>query len=198
MAAEIARGHMVKDVSADKCGWDITSQPPPGPDGAYPLARHIEVKGRARGETTICVTRNEIMYALNQGDKFVLAIVFVDGEAHEGPYYVRRPFSTEPDWATVSVNYEIGALLERAEPDAPVDNRRHTDECGEPCMTVQREKAGAEKHVPVRAPKKLIEVALPLDAINDACVQEKSIRQEECGYSERDDEEEDEEDAKEE
>ena len=30
--------------------------------------------------------------------------------------------------------------------------------------------------MPIKAPKKLIEVALPLDAINDACVKEKSIR----------------------
>ena len=31
---------------------------------------------------------------------------------------------------------------------------------------------------PIKTPKKLIEVALPLDAINVACAREKSIRQE--------------------
>ena len=62
------------------CGWDITSIPP-ARDGKLPPSRHIEVKGRAKGADTITVTRNEILYALNQADKFVLAIVLVDGDA---------------------------------------------------------------------------------------------------------------------
>jgi hypothetical protein len=74
--------------------------------------RHIEVKGRARGQTTITVTRNEIMYALNQQDKFILAIVFVDeNDQVDGPYYVKRPFSVEPDWGVASVNYDVRELL---------------------------------------------------------------------------------------
>ncbi|MGL4423715.1 MAG: DUF3883 domain-containing protein [Gemmataceae bacterium] len=39
--------------------------------------KHIEVKGRVKGADTITVTRNEILYAFNQGEKFVLAIVFM-------------------------------------------------------------------------------------------------------------------------
>ena len=38
----------------------------------------IEVKGRAKGSSTVTVTRNEILYGLNQQDKFILAIVLVD------------------------------------------------------------------------------------------------------------------------
>jgi len=78
--------------------------------------RHIEVKGRTEGAATITVTRNEIMYALNQEDKFRLAIVFVDenGTA-EGPHYIAKPFSNEPDWGVASSNYNLVELLTKAE-----------------------------------------------------------------------------------
>jgi hypothetical protein len=80
-----------------------------------PPSRHIEVKGRARGQTTITVTRNEILYGLNQADKFILAIVLVDGERFKGPFYVKHPFTHEPDWAVTSVTLDLRALLSRAE-----------------------------------------------------------------------------------
>ena len=71
------------------------------------------MKGRAKGQSTITVTRNEILYGLNQADKFMLAIVFVDGDRHEGPYYVRNPFTREPDWAVTSINFDLHELLAR-------------------------------------------------------------------------------------
>lgn len=112
-AAEEARGYQVIDVSTEKRGWDLTSMPP-AEDGRLPEARHIEVKGRAKGQSTITVTKNEICSGLNQGDKFILAIVIVDGDAHEGPYYIRKPFTQEPDWAVTSINLDLGSLLDRA------------------------------------------------------------------------------------
>jgi superfamily II DNA or RNA helicase len=111
--AERALGHEVIDVSAQKCGWDVTSLPK-AVDGKLPPARHIEVKGRAKGQSTITVTRNEILYGLNQQDKFILAIVLVDGDGYAGPFYVRRPFTQEPDWAVTSINLDLDALLARA------------------------------------------------------------------------------------
>jgi hypothetical protein len=54
------------------------------------------------------------MYALNQADKFILAIVTVDGDRVDGPYYVQKPFTVEPDWAVTSMNYSIEQLLEMA------------------------------------------------------------------------------------
>ncbi|MDM7462933.1 helicase-related protein [Tepidimonas taiwanensis] len=111
--AERALGHEVIDVSTQKCGWDVTSLPP-ARDGRLPPSRHIEVKGRAKGQTTITVTRNEILYALNQADKFLLAVVLVDGERYEGPFYVRQPFTQEPDWAVTSINLDLGQLLAKA------------------------------------------------------------------------------------
>ena len=113
--AEEARGCRVVDVSAAKCGWDLTSYPP-AIDGKQPDPRHIEVKGRVKGASTITVTRNEMLYAFNQGDKFVLAIALVDeGDAVDGPHYIRNPFDREPGWGVASINYNLGDLLARAE-----------------------------------------------------------------------------------
>jgi len=114
MDAERTLGHEVEDVSAEKCGWDVTAYLPKT-DGAAPMTRHIEVKGRAKGQTTITVSRNEILYGLNQADKFVLAVVLVDGNGYEGPFYIREPFDHEPGWAVTSENLDLAALLDRAE-----------------------------------------------------------------------------------
>lgn len=113
MDAERALGHEVFDVSVQKCGWDVTSIPP-ARDGKLPPSRHIEVKGRAKGQTTITVTRNEILYGLNQADKFILALVLVDSDCHEGPFYVKNPFTQEPGWAVTSINFDLQELLARA------------------------------------------------------------------------------------
>ena len=119
MDTERALGHEVIDVSAQKCGWDVTSLPK-AIDGKLPASRHIEVKGRAKGQSTITVTRNEILYGLNQADKFILAIVLVEGDQYEGPYYVRQPFTQEPDWAETSKNLDLNALLARAQPPGDI------------------------------------------------------------------------------
>ena len=116
-AAERALGCEVIDVSAQKCGWDLTSLPKTA-DGHLSVSRHIEVKGRVKGQTTITVTRNEIVYGLNQADKYILAVVIVDGDSYEGPFYVRKPFTQEPDWAVASINLDLDQLLARAQPPA--------------------------------------------------------------------------------
>ncbi len=113
--AEESRGCRVVDVSAAKCGWDLTSYPP-SIDNKQPEPRHIEVKGRVKGASTVCVTRNEIVYAVNQGEKFVLAVAIVgEGDEVEGPHYIRNPFEREPEWGVSSINYDLRDLLTRAE-----------------------------------------------------------------------------------
>ena len=112
---EEARGCRVVDVSAQKCGWDITSQAPFA-NGRLPEARHIEVKGRIKGASTVTVTKNEIFESWNQGEKYHLAIVIVDeDDAFEGPHYIPHPFKQEPGWGVASVNYDLKTLLEHAE-----------------------------------------------------------------------------------
>jgi SNF2 family DNA or RNA helicase len=108
------RGCSVVDVSAQKCGWDITSYPPVI-DGKMPESRHIEVKGRVKGATTITISRNEILYGLNQADKFVLAIVLVgEDDQVDGPHYIRNPFDSEPGWNVSSSNFDLQGLLKMA------------------------------------------------------------------------------------
>lgn len=111
---EESQGCHVVDVSKDKCGWDLTSHPP-AIDHKQPEPRHIEVKGRMKGAATITVSRNEMLYAFNQGDKFVLAIVLVtEDDSVEGPYYIHHPFDREPGWGVSSVNFDIHKLLQQS------------------------------------------------------------------------------------
>jgi len=112
MNAERALGFEPRDVSADKCGYDIESNA--GADGHL---RFIEVKGRVKGATTVTVTKNEILTALNKPEQFILAIVEVDDDATL-VRYVRKPFTQEPDFAVTSVNYSLSELVARGEPPA--------------------------------------------------------------------------------
>ncbi|GAB4324009.1 MAG: helicase-related protein [Leptolyngbyaceae cyanobacterium] len=130
MAAERALGYEPRDVSDQKCGYDIESVVP----GTGQL-RFIEVKGRIVGAETVTVTKNEILTALNKPENFILALVqvpmdrsFPEGDAFRvkttsGTYavpgegcivrYVRQPFQREPDFGASSVNYEWRELWER-------------------------------------------------------------------------------------
>ena len=70
----------------------------------------------ARPLDAITVTRNEMLYAFNQGDKSVLPIVLVnEDDSHERPYYIRRRFDCEPGWGVSSINYNLSDLLQKAE-----------------------------------------------------------------------------------
>ena len=70
----------------------------------------------AQAGDAIIVTRNEICTALNQGDKFWLAIVLVDGEAIDGPHYIPQPFTQEPEPGATAVTFQLSSLLARARP----------------------------------------------------------------------------------
>ena len=126
MAAEQALGHEPRDVSREKCGYDIESRVP-GSGDQPSRVRFIEVKGRIKGAETVTVTKNEILTALNKPENFVLALVqvpesadFPEGDAFKvsttkGSYnvgdngcvvrYVVNPFHKEPDFKADSVNY---------------------------------------------------------------------------------------------
>ncbi|MBF1999097.1 MAG: DUF3883 domain-containing protein, partial [Synechococcales cyanobacterium M58_A2018_015] len=131
MATEWALGYEPRDVSDQKCGYDIESSA--GGEGL----RFIEVKGRIEGAEAVTVTKNEILTALNKPENFILALVqvpvdrsFPEGDVFKakttsGTYavpgegcvvrYVRQPFQREPDFGASSVNYEWRELWERGE-----------------------------------------------------------------------------------
>lgn len=111
MAAERELGFEPRDVSQDKCGYDIESRNPDNPGGL----RFIEVKGRIKGAQTVTITKNEILTALNKPEQYILAIVEVDGD-RPTPCYIRQPFAREPDFGVTSVNYKLEDLLTRGGP----------------------------------------------------------------------------------
>ena len=115
MRHEREAGFVPRDVSADKVGYDIESALPHNSEAAnLPCLRFIEVKGRAKGATTVTVTKNEILTALNKPEAFILALVEVDGSKTK-LLYLRDPFRNAPDLSAVSVNYDIRDLIQNAE-----------------------------------------------------------------------------------
>ena len=110
MDVERSLGFEPIDREFEKLGYDIESKDP-----KTGKLRFIEVKGRASGQQTLTVSRNEILYSLNTPDDFILSMVeFIDGDSHQ-VHYLRRPFQREPDFHVTSVNYNFPELLERAE-----------------------------------------------------------------------------------
>jgi superfamily II DNA or RNA helicase len=107
MEKEKELGFVPEDVSQSKYGWDIQSRTEKGD------LRFLEVKGRAKGASTVTITKNEILACLNQPDKYILAIALIDSDNVEGPFYVNNPFNQEPDFGVTSINYDIDSLLKK-------------------------------------------------------------------------------------
>ena len=105
MEAEKQLGNEPRDVSGEKCGYDVESKVE-----ANGRLRFIEVKGRIAGALTVTVTRNEILTALNKPDDFILAVGQVE-DRQQKLVYIRRPFQQEPDFAVESINYNLRKSL---------------------------------------------------------------------------------------
>ena len=115
MDVERSLGFAPVDVSAQNRGYDIESKIPAGMrDADGTTLRFIEVKGRAKGATSVTVTKNEILTALNEPEQYILALVEVDGETAR-VVYLKKPFHKRPDFAATSVNYDIAELVGGAE-----------------------------------------------------------------------------------
>jgi len=107
MEAERLLGNQPRDVSGEKCGYDIESRVQAGG-----RLRFIEVSGRVADAITVTVTRNEILTALNKPDDFILAV----GQVQDGQQkltYIRQPFQVETDFEVESINYKLAELLSR-------------------------------------------------------------------------------------
>lgn len=114
MDIETELGYQPVDVSAKKVGYDIESTIPEEKRNGGPCLRFVEVKGRVKGATTVTVSKNEILTALNRPEEFLLAVVEVDGEATHTVYF-KHPFHNAPDFGSTSVNYNIAELMSGAE-----------------------------------------------------------------------------------
>ena len=113
MELEKSLGHSPRDVSADKCGYDIEST-----DGNTGRLRFLEVKGRHIDAETITVTRNEIVVGINSSESYFLVIVQIEptGDSHNvrKPVYIKNPFEREPDFEAASLNYKVADMLSKA------------------------------------------------------------------------------------
>lgn len=112
IAIERELGYEPRDVSAEKCGYDIESFMPESLRENGNCLRFIEVKGRRADTATVTVSKNEILAALNKPDEYILAIVMVDGDKIKTTY-LQCPFTATPDFGAVSVNYKISDLLRK-------------------------------------------------------------------------------------
>lgn len=108
-------GYVPRDVSAEKCGYDVESFVPvlKRTQANGNALRFIEVKGRQKGAETVTVSKNEILTALNRPEEFILAIVEVDGEATH-TIYLQQPFKNPPDFTATSINYDIQDLVKES------------------------------------------------------------------------------------
>ncbi|WP_025770909.1 helicase-related protein [Thioalkalivibrio sp. HK1] len=110
MEVERGLGNSPVDRETEKLGYDIESRMPDG------RLRLIEVKGRINGAPTITVTRNEILYSLNNPENYILSIVEFFENGDHNVHYLYNPFRKEADFDVTSVNYNIAKLLKRAQP----------------------------------------------------------------------------------
>jgi SNF2 family DNA or RNA helicase len=110
LAAERALGRNPEEKSRNNPGYDILSVPADGDRLLF-----IEVKGRLVGAETFTITKNEVLYALNKGADYVLALVRVDGEKAGAVRYIRYPFtgSDEVLFGVTSLNVAWNEMFER-------------------------------------------------------------------------------------
>jgi superfamily II DNA or RNA helicase len=107
MAAERQLGREPRDVSAERgLGYDIESRDPAAGELLF-----VEVKGVA-GADQICLSRNEILCAMNEPDKFRLAIVVVEDDRARPPVYVRGFDFGQPGFHMTSSTFPLAALVE--------------------------------------------------------------------------------------
>jgi hypothetical protein len=112
LAAERTIGRQPREMPRNNPGFDILSRDPGTGEIWF-----IEAKGRVRGAPTVTVTKNEILTGLNKPDRFLLALVVVDGDETELRYVI-RPFKGTWDvyFDAASVNFEWDKLWDRARP----------------------------------------------------------------------------------
>ena len=111
LEVERSLGYVPVDREFERLGYDIESRDP----HSEQRLRFIEVKGRISKAKTLTVTKNEILYSLNNPDHFILALVeFLEDDDYH-VRYIREPFGQKPDFGVTSVNYNFAELLERSE-----------------------------------------------------------------------------------
>lgn len=111
MQKEQSLGHSPRDVSEENLGYDIESR-----DGTTGELRFLEVKGRHPSAQKVTLTRNELICALNNPDKWILAYVPVaNGKAGE-PHYTTGQFKDGIPFEASQFNVKVEDLLSPSKP----------------------------------------------------------------------------------
>lgn len=112
LAVETALGHDAQEMPHNYPGYDIRST-----DQADQIA-FIEVKGRIAGADTFAVTQNELRFAANIPDAYILAMVEVspDGPAGDQVHYLTQPYGSDVHlpFDTTSATLNWNAYWQRA------------------------------------------------------------------------------------
>lgn len=106
MEHERALGNDPKDISSENRGYDIESR-----CGKTGDLRFIEVKARHPSAQFICLTRNELICALNNPDQWILAYVPVDNSIAGRPIYKTNAFHDGIPFEASAFKVEISNIL---------------------------------------------------------------------------------------
>jgi superfamily II DNA or RNA helicase len=114
LAAEELLGHATAEMPHNHPGYDIRST---SADGAITF---IEVKGRIAGAGTFTVTQNELRFAANIPNDYLLAMVEVspDGATRDSVRYLRDPYGggLRLPFDTTATTLDWSAYWDRATP----------------------------------------------------------------------------------
>ncbi|MCC5835090.1 MAG: DUF3883 domain-containing protein [Opitutales bacterium] len=106
MQHERSLGNHPVDVSVENRGYDIESR-----CGKTGSLRFIEVKGRHPSAEHITLTRNELICALNNPDKWILAYVSVSNGQAEAPVYRTNAFHDGIPFHASTFKIEIARIV---------------------------------------------------------------------------------------
>ena len=111
---EMTAGASLDDVEPARVVTVVAVVPIP-PDAVQLIYRLPDGTLRER-LLNITYEATEILCALNQADRFILAVVLFNADDRvDGPCSLRQPFDSAPGWGVSSWNVEVKALLEHAE-----------------------------------------------------------------------------------
>ena len=108
---ETSLGYIPRDVSKDNCGYDIESSVPKDKRETDGCLRFIEVKGRRKDSDSVIISRNEILTAMNNEGKYILALVEVDGNTTHTVYLDHR-FTSKPEFSETCKTFSVKNLIQ--------------------------------------------------------------------------------------
>ena len=110
---ETRKGHLPKDVSKEKLGWDIESYH----ERDRSEINLIEVKGLSIDRNDVIITRNEILKALNSPN-YVLFIVKIDNDQPKKAYFIDnknlKKLFRNPGFAEISCSLDMKKIISMA------------------------------------------------------------------------------------